>query len=91
LNSHFLLEIIIFNTAKYVVGVPLKSPCAMGLPFHLPLTRTEKHVFLTAPLFHFSIDIAKKNPVTVALLFHQSSVKDKDKWFLWRFITTKVL
>jgi len=49
----------------------------MGRPFYLLSSVTAKHYFLTAPLFHFSVNIAKKTryPDTVGLLIHQSSVQ----------------
>jgi len=50
----------------------------MDRPSHLLPPEKAKHVFLTAPLFHFSINIAKKgNSDTIGLLIHQSSVLEK--------------
>jgi len=44
----------------------------------LASSKEAKHVFLIAPLFHFSVSIAKKrNPDTVGLLIHQLSVLEK--------------
>jgi len=39
----------------------------MDPPSHLLPAGTAKHVFLTAPLFHFSVNIAKKKEIPTLL------------------------
>jgi len=43
--------------------------------------------FLTAPLFHFSINIAKKrNPDTVELLTEMGKTRSRTEVGVWRFL-----